>query len=248
MNDNNINNEVNTTEPIKRKVTKTDLIIGIIFILILVFVFLYCLNTYTDILKPKNKTEVNTTTTSVVTTNSNVSGDISTNTVNKIESSLNGVFADTLHVAGKEYLDDYDFKFAFLVYFYSWESENIENGENGTTGLFTMDLTTFNNFYFRAYGEQFDISKLNMNSSFYKGVKYPSISENKIHSSFYTGVVPQYYAYKNKNVTTSDGLKNVIYSYGSLIDSGFSEMGSFTVKVFVDPKGFISFKSFISSK
>jgi hypothetical protein len=244
-------NEENDFEQ-KKNNNSLVVILSLVFIIVILLGFCgyFGYSTISGTRTKGNDVTTTTTTSEVVTTQS--LGNLSKEAVSNIEKSLNITFHDTDIVSGKEYLEDADFKFAFFVYLYSWESENLENSDNGTTGLFTMNVDTFNSLYFKSFGEQFDISKLDKNRTFYKGVKYPTISDNKIHSSFYTGPDPLCYKYKYESMCEEDGLYKLTYMYGFMKDNGngleIQPYGSSYLKLSVDPKGFISYKSFISTK
>ena len=247
-----INNVAETVTPTPNG-KKSNPIVVILLVLVLIGICVYGLYTYTDVLKPKTKTAEVTTTTSVETTTTAAITPLTKEATDKIERALNDTFHDTTIVAGKDYLQDYDFKFAYLVYFYSWDDTNLVNvSEDGATGLFIMDLDTFKGYYLKAYGEQFDITKLDNTSTFYTGVKFPSVEDNKIKSSFYTGPDILNYQYEYESNSYSDGLYTLTFKYGTSHgeDDGvvLTQLGNTNLKVSVDPKGIISYKSLVSSK
>ena len=247
-----INNVAETVTPTPNG-KKSNPIVVILLVLVLIGVCVYGLYTYTDVLKPKTKTAEVTTTTSVEITTTAVITPLSKEATDKIEKSLNNTFHDTDIVSGKEYLEDYDFKFAYLVYFYSWDDTNLSNvSEDGSTGSFIMDLDTFKGYYLKAYGEQFDITKLDNTSTFYTGVKFPNVDGNKIKSSFYTGPDIEKYQYEYESNSYSEGLYTLTFKYGTSqgVDDRvvLTQFGTTNLKVSVDPKGFISYKSLVSSK
>ena len=272
LNQEEITQENNNKENVSLSKNKFDMVFSVIIVILLggCMVWLFSsINVYSN----KNKNDKSTLTTNseitstssedITSKSSEATTSIETTTVSesvlssklidKIYYKLNNTFHDTTIIAGKNYLEDNDFKFAFFVYLYSYESENVgDSGEDGGTGLFKMNVDTFNSLYFKSFGEQFDINKLNNTSTFYKGVKFPSISDNYIKSGFYTGPDPFKYQFEYIGNNYSDGLYALNFKYGTMIEDGeelkISPLGNASLKLSVDPKGFVRFKSFICSK
>ncbi len=239
-------------------------ILGLVFIIVILLGFCsYFAYNSTSNNKTKGNNVITTTTTTEARTD--IIKDVELTEEEKIQKEvlvdlLNAVFVNNEIESGVEYMNNNDFKFMFCLYLTSRYEENTELDKDGreVTGIFNMSTTSFNNYYFRFMGEQFDISKLNKNSDFYRdGMnpirRFPEVVNNNIMSQYITGIIPE--NMKMKYVKTTYNTADEIYTdeleyYVINGVDGTDEMvsykidGTLSLKYKIDPKGFVTYKSF----
>ena len=170
---------------------------------------------------------------------------------NEIIDGLNNIFSVSDFSSYTDYIKDDNFKFIFFVYLtkdYSDNTKSLVSGENNINGAYSMNLTNINSYYFKFFGENFDYTKLNKDSAFFeKEVQfdryyYPSLVDNIIYTKYN---VESNSTMKFKYVKTTYNDKSELYS-DVLEYNNTSKNENFYValRYKVDPKGFISYKSF----
>ncbi len=170
---------------------------------------------------------------------------------NEIIDDLNNIFDISDFNIYSDYIKDDNFKFMFYVYLtkdYTDNTKSLVSGENNINGAYSMSLTNINSYYFKFFGENFDYTKLNKDSAFFeKEVQfdkyyYPDLVDNIIYAKYN---VETNSIKKFKYVKTTYNDKSELYS-DVLEYNNVSENQNFYValRYKVDPKGFISFKSF----
>lgn len=232
------------------KKTKLAIIVGLIIItVVLLIVCIYLVIRLSS--DNKNLNDKTTTITSeVITTKNQTNINIPPNREKDVNK-LNAMFMYS-DISNIDYINDYNFKFMFLVYSFKDESANLKLDLNDieSNDSFCMTIADFNNYYFRYYGENFDINKLEKTSLFFNQIDFPVIKSDKIYTSFFTSLDPALLNFQYSTTTYDEvsGLYvdeiDIVKAKAGLDGYSYSSIGKIYLKYKVDPKGLISYKSF----
>ena len=166
---------------------------------------------------------------------------------NQVIEDLNNVFMFTEFSPYIDYIQEDNFKYMFFVYLtkdYSDNTKTLVTGEKDVDGAYSINVNNLNSYYFKFFSLNFDYSKLMRTKSYYGNDDeyYPQLIDNTIYGKYNTDInVESKFKYvKTRYNENSDVYADIMEYTNKSRDESYYVALRYTV----DPKGFISYKSF----
>jgi len=149
-------------------------------------------------------------------------------------------------------MDNDDFRFMFFIYLtkdYSDNTKTLVTGETNVEGAFSMNINSIKSYYLKFFGKDFDYTKLYMKSGYYGKDTYydsyyaPELVGDIIYAKYNneSNIDNNIFKYVKTTYNEKSGVYADVIAY---TNNKRNESFYMALRYTIDPKGFVTYKSF----